>query len=225
MSANYSEPALTSRQLAFELASGITAGVGIMIDVVRQLYVATVFTLVTTALCGLAYPLLVTGAAQAMFPVQANGSIIERDGHPIGSRLIGQSFSGPGYFWPRPSAAGKGYDATASGGSNLGPTNEALKARVAADRDRLAASNPNVDVPIELVTTSASGLDPHLSPAGVDFQIPRVARARGLDESVLRRLVADSIEPRQLGVLGEPRVNVLLLNLALDERYPRSANR
>lgn len=191
----------------------------------RHLYVATLFTLVTMIICGLAYPLLVTGTAQALFPSQASGSLILRDGEPVGSRLIGQRFSGPGYFWPRPSAAGTGYDATASGGSNLGPTNRTLVARVAADRHRLKATNSRVEVPIELVTTSASGLDPHLSPAGVDFQVPRVARERGIDEPAVRRLVTEMTEPRQLGVLGEPRVNVLMLNLALDERYPRSANR
>ena len=211
--------------MAFEVASGIMAGVSIMINVVRQLYVATLFTLVTTVVCGVAYPLIVTGAAQLMFPSQANGSIVERDGHPIGSRLIGQGFSGPGYFWPRPSAAGKGYDATSSGGSNLGPTSGTLVARVAADRDRLKAMNPSAEVPIELVTTSASGLDPDLSPAGADFQVPRVARERGIDESAVRQLITDMTEPRQLGVLGEPRVNVLMLNLALDQRYARSANR
>jgi K+-transporting ATPase ATPase C chain len=187
--------------------------------------VAALFTLATTAVCGIAYPLLVTGAAQVMFPSQANGSLVEWNGHPVGSRLIGQTFSGPGYFWPRPSAAGTGYDAAASGGSNLGPTSGALVTRVAAERDRLTATNPAVAVPVELVTTSASGLDPHLSPAGADFQVPRIARERGIPESSVRQLVTEMIEPRQFGLLGEPRVNVLLLNLALEERYPRSANR
>jgi K+-transporting ATPase ATPase C chain len=216
---------ITGRQVAFEVAARITAGVGIMINVVRQLYVATLFTVVTTVVFGLGYPMLVTGAAQLLFPRQANGSLVERNGETVGSSLIAQPFSTAGYFWSRPSAAGKGYDATASSGSNLGPTSAALISRVAADRERIALTNPTVAVPIELVTTSASGLDPHLSPAGADFQVPRVARERGLSEAVVRQLVTEMTEPRQFGILGEPRVNVLLLNLALDERYPRSANR
>ena len=218
-------PSVDGRQIAFEIASGITAGVSIMIEVVRHLYVTTLFTVVTTVLCGLAYPLLVTTTAQVLFPSQANGSLVERNGQVIGSRLIGQPFSASGYFWPRPSAARKGYDAASSGGSNLGPTSAQLVRRATADRDRLAATNPGMLVPIELVTTSASGLDPHLSPAGADFQVPRVARERGLDESSVRQLVLEFTEPRQFGWLGEARVNVLLLNLALDERYPKSANR
>jgi len=216
---------VNDRQTAFEIASRITAGVGVTITIVRQLSVAVLFTLVTTAVFGLAYPLLVTGAAQLLFPRQANGSLVERNGETVGSSLIAQPFSTAGYFWSRPSAAGKGYDATASGGSNLGPTSAALVRRVASDRERLALSNPTVPVPIELVTTSASGLDPHLSPATADFQVPRVAAERGLDQRVVRQLVSDMTEPRQFGVLGEPRVNVLLLNLALDQHYPRSAKR
>ena len=216
---------ITGRQIAFEIAAHITAFVGIMINIVRQLYVATLFTLVTTAVFGLGYPMLVTGAAQLLFPRQANGSLVERNGETVGSSLIAQPFSRPGYFWSRPSAAGRGYDATASSGSNLGPTSAALVSRVAADRERISLTNPTVAVPIELVTTSASGLDPHLSPAGADFQVPRVASERGVSEAVVRQLVTGMTEPRQLGILGEPRVNVLLLNLALDERYPRSANR
>jgi len=217
--------AITGRQIAVETAAEIIAGVSIMIDIVRQLYVATLFTLVTTAVFGLGYPMLVTAAAQLLFPRQANGSLLQRDGETIGSSLIGQPFSTAGYFWPRPSAAGKGYDATASSGSNLGPTSAALVSRVAADRERLSITNPTVAVPIELVTTSASGLDPHLSPAAAEFQVPRVARERGVDEAVLRQLVTGMTEARQFGILGEPRVNVLLLNVALDQRYPRSANR
>jgi len=216
---------ITGRQIAFEVAAHITAGVGIMINIVRQLYVATLFTLVTTAVFGLGYPMLVTGAAQRLFPRQANGSLVARNGEAVGSSLIAQPFSRAGYFWSRPSAAGKGYDATASSGSNLGPTSAALISRVAADRERVSLTNPTVAVPIELVTTSASGLDPHLSPAAADFQVPRVANERGVSEAAVRQLVTGMTEPRQLGILGEPRVNVLLLNLALDERYPRSANR
>jgi K+-transporting ATPase ATPase C chain len=216
---------MNGRQLGFEVASRITASVGIMINLVRHVFVAAVFTIVTTIGLGLVYPLIVTGASQLLFPAQANGSLVERNGRPVGSRLIGQTFAGPGYFWSRPSAAGKGHDATASGGSNLGPTSGVLVARVAAERERLAATNPTTPVPIELVTTSASGLDPHLSPAGAEFQVPRIARERGVDRTAIRQLVSELTEPRQLGVLGEPRVNVLLLNLALDERYPRSANR
>ena len=216
---------MTGRHIAFEIASQITAGVSIMINIARQLYVATLFTLITTAVFGLGYPMLVTGAAQLLFPLQANGSLVEENGRTVGSSLIAQPFSTAGYFWSRPSAAGKGYDAASSGGSNLGPTSAALRSRVAADRQRLADTNPTVPVPVELVTTSASGLDPHLSPAGADFQVPRVARERGVDEAVLRHLIADMAEPRQFGILGEPRVNVLMLNLALDERYPKSAKR
>lgn len=218
-------PPTTGRHIAFEIASGITAAAGITIAIVRHLYLATVFTLVTIAVFGLGYPLLITAAAQVLFPRQANGSLVERNGHAIGSRLIGQPFSGPGYFWSRPSAAGRGYDAAASGGSNLGPTSAALISRVAADRQQLSATNPAAPVPIELVTTSASGLDPHISPAGADFQVPRVAEARGVDEGAVRQMVAEMTESRQFGILGEPRVNVLMLNLALDQRYPISANR
>jgi potassium-transporting ATPase KdpC subunit len=196
-----------------------------LIDLGRQLAVAMLFTVVTTALFGLGYPLAVTGTAQLLFREQANGSLIERNGRPVGSPLIGQRFSTPGYFWPRPSAAGHGYDAAASGGSNLGPTSATLVARVAAERERLAATNPDQAVPVELVTTSASGLDPDLSPAGAAFQVPRVARERGVSEVAVSDLVTTLAVGRQLGFLGEPRVNVLELNLALDDRYPISAKR
>ncbi len=187
----------------------------------KNLFTAILMTIVTTVLFGLIYPLAVTGIAQLVFTDKANGQLIKRtDGTIIGSRIIGQPFSGPGYFHPRPSAAGTGYDAGASSGSNLGPTNQKLIDRIKADVATLQAENPGKPVPIDLVTTSASGLDPHISPAGAEFQVPRVARERGISESEVNALVAKHTEGRTLGILGDPRVNVLTLNLELDGRKP-----
>jgi len=178
------------------------------------------FILVTTALFGLIYPLVVTGLSQVLFHDRANGQLLEKNGKVRGSRIIGQAFNGAGYFHSRPSAAGTGYDPTSSGGSNLGPTNRALLDRVSGDVQRLRAENPSTPVPVDLVTTSGSGLDPHISPAAAEFQIPRVARERRVSETELRAIVARHTEGRQLGFLGEARVNVLELNLDLDGAHP-----
>ena len=183
----------------------------------KNLLISVLMTVVTTVLLGLIYPLLVTGIAQVLFPDKANGQLIRRNGVVVGSRLIGQPFTGPGYFHSRLSAAGdNGYDATASGGSNLGPTNQKLMNRVNADVARLQTENPGVPVPADLVTTSASGLDPEISPAAAVFQVPRVARERGIPEDALRRLIAQHTRDRYLGLLGEPGVNVLELNMELE---------
>jgi len=179
-------------------------------------------TIATTILFGLVYPLIVTGLAQVLFPKQANGQLIEKNGTVVGSALIGQGFSSPGYFHSRPSAAGNGWDAANSAGSNLGPTNQKLLDRVKSDLATAQADNPGRPVPIDLVTTSASGFDPHITPASTEFQLPRVAKARGLTVDQLRALVTKHTEGRQLGVLGEPRVNVLELNLDLDQQFPMS---
>jgi len=190
----------------------------------KNLLTAILMTIVTTILLCLIYPLLVTGLAQAIFPDQANGQLIRRtDGTIIGSRIIGQPFAGPGFFHSRPSAAGAGgYDASASSGSNLGPTSQTLIERVKAQVEDLQKENPGKPVPIDLVTTSGSGLDPHISPAAAEFQIPRVARERGITENEVSLIVRAHTEGRTFGFLGEPRVNVLELNLDLDKRRPLS---
>jgi len=190
----------------------------------KNLITAVLMTIATTVLLGILYPMLVTGLAQLIFPKQANGQLIQRaDGAVIGSRLIGQPFSGPGYFHSRPSAAGAaGYDASASGGSNLGPTNAQLIARVSGDVAKLQAENPGAPIPVDLVTTSGSGLDPDITPAAAQFQIHRVALERRISEVEVTSLVRENFENRQWGFLGEPRVHVLELNIALDARYGRS---
>jgi K+-transporting ATPase ATPase C chain len=187
----------------------------------QNLRIAVLMTLVTTVLFGLVYPLAVTGLGQLIFPTQANGGMIVRQGQIVGSRLIGQPFSSPSYFHPRPSGAGNGYDATFSGSANLGPTNHQLMDRVKADVEKLHAENPSAEIPVDLVTSSGSGLDPHISPAAAEFQVPRIARERGISEAEVRALVAQHALGRQFGVLGEPRVNVLELNLALDAAHPK----
>jgi K+-transporting ATPase ATPase C chain len=189
-------------------------------NITRNLVIAVLMTIVTTILLGLVYPLAMTALAQAIFPDAANGQLIVRDGRTIGSRIVGQSFSSTRYFHGRPSAAGTGYDAANSGGTNLGPTNRKLVDAVKAAVDAARKENRGASVPVDLVTSSASGLDPHLSPAAALFQAPRVAAARHASEAEVRRLVEAHIEPRQFGLLGEPRVNVLELNLALDEQWP-----
>jgi len=186
----------------------------------NNLRIAILFTLITTVLFGVIYPLTVNGLAQLLFPSKANGSLLVKDGHVIGSALLGQPFSSPGYFHSRPSYAGTGYDAAQSSGSNLGPTNHQLIERVKADVDRLHAENPGAPIPIDLVTASASGLDPEISLAAAEFQISRVARARGMSETDVRLLVSKHTLGRQLGFLGEPRVGVLELNLDLDAVHP-----
>jgi potassium-transporting ATPase KdpC subunit len=175
------------------------------------------FTLITALLLGLGYPLVVTGLAGLIFPHQAGGSLILKDGTVIGSELLAQSFTSDRYFHPRPSAAGSGYDATASGGSNLAQSSKTLVTRIQGDIDKLAAQNPGKPVPIDLVTTSASGLDPDITPDAAFYQASRIAKTRNLSEESVRKLIGQHITPRQLGLLGEPRVNVLKLNLDLDK--------
>jgi potassium-transporting ATPase KdpC subunit len=182
----------------------------------KNLLISLWFTLVTTVIFGLLYPLVVTGLSQVLFPDRANGQLIEKDGKIVGSRIIGQAFTGPGYFHSRPSSAGTGYDPTSSGGSNLGPTNKTLIERVKGDVEKLQAENPGTPIPVDLVTSSGSGLDSDISPAAAEFQIARVAHSRGLKQEDLRVLVQKHTRGRDLGFLGEARVNVLELNLELD---------
>jgi K+-transporting ATPase ATPase C chain len=188
----------------------------------KNLLISIWMTLATTVLLGIIYPLVVTGLAQVIFPRQANGELIRKSGGKIaGSSLIGQPFTSAGYFHSRPSAAGSaGYDPMASGGSNLGPTNKALLDRVSASVQALQAENPAAGIPVDLATASGSGLDPHISPASADFQVPRVARERGMSEAEVGAVLREHSEDRQIGFLGEPRVNVLELNLDLDSRHP-----
>src|SRR5437660_6728635 len=185
-----------------------------------NLLTAVLMTIATTILFGIIYPLLVTGIAQALFPAKANGQLIQIDGKTVGSAIIGQGFSGPGYFRSRPSSAGNGYDAANTNGSQLGPTNQKLIDRVKGDVATAESDHPGTAVPIDLVTSSASGVDPHITPAAAEFQLSRVAKERGATVDRLRALVAKHTEGRQLGILGEARVNVLELNLDLDQQLP-----
>ena len=189
-------------------------------NITRNLIVSVLMTVVTTLMLGVGYPLAITAVAQIVFPRQANGQLVERNGTVVGSRLIGQGFSKAGYFHSRPSATSTPYDAANSGGSNYGPTNTKLIDAVKANVEKARAENPSAPVPVDLVTASASGFDPHISPAAADFQVPRVAHDRAISEAQLREVVRSHTEGRTFGFLGEPRVNVLELNLALDERFP-----
>jgi len=186
----------------------------------KNLIIAVLMTVATTILLGIIYPLVVTVLAQVLFHDKANGQLVQANGTIVGSRIIGQAFTGPTYFHSRGSAAGNGYDAANSGGTNLGPTNKKLIDRVSQDSSAATAENPAKPVPIDLVTTSASGLDPHVTPAAADFQVPRVARERHATQEQVRQLIAKHSEGRQLGILGEERVNVLELNLDLDRAFP-----
>ena len=186
----------------------------------RNLITAVLYTVVTTVIFGLVYPFVVTGIAQVLFKDKANGQLLQQNGQLVGSRIIGQAFTAPGYFHSRPSAAGNGYDAANSSGSNYAPTNKKLIDRVAGDVTALQLDHPNTDVPIDLVTSSGSGLDPDITPAAAEFQVTRIAQQRHLTESAVRPLIAKHTQGRQLGFLGEPRVNVLTLNLDLDQTAP-----
>jgi len=189
----------------------------------RHIITAILYTIVTTVIFGVLYPFVVTGAAQLLFHNKANGQIIEQNGQIVGSHIIGQPFTAPGYFHSRPSAAGNGYDAGNSSGSNYAPTNKKLVDRVAGDAATLQTDNPSAEIPVDLVTASGSGLDPHITPAGAEFQVARIAHERNLSETTVRQLIDRHTEGRQFGFLGEPRVNVLELNLDLDRTAPLSA--
>jgi len=189
----------------------------------RNLITAILYTVVTTVIFGLVYPFVVTGIAQVFFKDKANGQLIRQDGQLVGSRIIGQSFTGDNYFYSRPSAAGTGYDASNSGGSNYAPTNKKLIDRVSGDVAAYQKNHPNSDVPVDLVTSSGSGLDPDITPAGAEFQVTRIAHQRHLTEDRVRELIARDTQGRQFGFLGEPRVNVLQLNLDLDAIAPIAA--
>jgi K+-transporting ATPase ATPase C chain len=189
-------------------------------SLVASLRTAVLITLATTVIFGLLYPLAVTAIAQIFFPHQANGSLITKNNQLVGSELIGQTFSGPGYFHSRPSGAGTGYDAANSSGSNLAPTNHQLIDRIKSDAAKLHAENPNAAIPVDLLTSSGSGLDPEISPAGAEFQVPRIASERHISEAAVRQLIAKHTLARQFGFLGEPRVRVLELNLDLDATHP-----
>jgi potassium-transporting ATPase KdpC subunit len=186
----------------------------------KDLITSILMVVVLTIALGVFYPLAVWGVAQVIMPGKANGSLIVKDGKVIGSELLGQQFTADKYFHSRPSAAGNGYDASASSGSNLGPTSQKLIDRVKTDAETLQAENPNAKIPADLITTSASGLDPHISPAAAEFQIPRITKARSISEADLRKIIANNTEGRDLGIFGEPRVNVLKLNLELDKTKP-----
>jgi K+-transporting ATPase ATPase C chain len=188
----------------------------------KNLVISVLMTVVTTILLGVIYPLVVTGLAQVIFPKKANGQLIEANGKVIGSRIIGQAFASAGYFHSRLSSAGNGYDPLNTNGSQLGPTNQKLIDRVKGDVATAQAENPGTPIPVDMVTTSASGLDPEITPASAAFQLPRVAKARGVSEEQLRQMVARHTEDRQFGVLGEARVNVLELNLDLDQKLPQT---
>lgn len=181
-----------------------------------NLRISILITLTTTIIFGLLYPLAVTAISQLLFPHQANGSLVTKNGQVVGSELLGQSFSGPGYFHSRPSAAGTGYDASQSSGSNLAPTNHQLLDRLKSDMQKLQAENPGAPIPVDLITSSGSGLDPEISPAAAEFQVARIGRERHIDASAVRALIAKHTLPRQFGFLGEPRVRILELNLDLD---------
>ena len=186
----------------------------------KNLIISVLMTIATTILFGIIYPLVVTGISQLLFPNKANGQFIEANGKVVGSRIIGQGFSSPAYFHSRPSAAGNGYDAANSNGSQLGPTNQKLVDRVKGDVATAQSDNPGSPVPIDLVTASASGIDPHITPAAAEYQLARIAKERGVTVEQLRALLVKHTEGRQLGILGEPRVNVLELNLELDQQFP-----